>query len=270
MGRNQKSDTFRSASAFTVVELLMTIAVIGVLISLSIPSLSRVRDRAWELVCLSNGRQISQLVSTYSGDADGHFPNTAGDERAIADDPSRWYSFVIQSRYQFGRDAWHDWAGVREFGGIYQCVANPLGPEDKDDSAYGPNFGLVSSAYSTPGYFNRDIPDERWDGRFPGRLRALHDATFASEKVMIYEADIYHGWRPPHVGGDGHTLGVYGTNGRGATAMMDGSGRLVGSTEDSAFLVSRFSEWTGGRFDSPEHGIAGRDFQQGDQLDWHE
>lgn len=258
----------RKNFGFTIIELMVTIGVLGVLVSITVPALGRVRDRAWELVCLSNCRQISQLVLTYSGEADGRFPSAAADERVIARDPSEWYSFVLQSRFLFGQANWHDWAQIKALGGIYQCVANPLDFDDPVNAAYGPNFGLVSSAYTAPGYFNRKVPNDRWVGRFPGKLRAIHDATFASEKVMIYEVDIYHGWRPPHTDGDGHTLGIYGTNGRGATAMMDGSGRLIGSTQDSAFVVSRFGNWIGGRFNAPEHGIAGRDLQQGHQLEW--
>lgn len=245
----------------------MCISVIVVLVSLMLPSLATSREKAQEVVCLSKSGQLAGLVTAYTSDFDDLFPNVAGDPRAIAADTDLWYSFVVQSRFMFWKPEWLSWSDVSKFGGLYQCVANPHDQMDENNSARGPNFGIVSSAYTATGYFDRAVPDSAWEGRFPGKLRAVHDVTFASEKVMVYEADIYHGWKPPHTGGDGHTLGVYGTNGRGATTQMDGSGRLIGSDEPSAFLVRRdYALWIGGRFDAPEYGITGRDFQPGGKL----
>ncbi len=254
-------------NGFTLLEILVCISVIVILISLMLPSLVTSREKAQEIVCLSKTGQLAGLVTACTNDFDSLFPNVAGDPRAIAADTDRWYSFVVQSRYMFWKPEWLEWSDVPKLNDLYHCVANPHDQTDENNNARGPNFGIVSSAYTAPGYFDRAVPDSAWEGRFPGKLRAMHDVTFASEKVMVYEADIYHGWKPPHTGGDGHTLGIYGTNGRGATAQMDGSGRLIGSDEPSAFMVRRdYAQWSGGRFDAPEFGIAGRDFQPGGKL----
>ena len=44
---------------FTIIELLMIIAIIGVLASLLLPSMSRARAKVKQSVCLSNSKQIS-------------------------------------------------------------------------------------------------------------------------------------------------------------------------------------------------------------------
>ena len=52
-------DMRRRAGGFTLIELLVVISIIGLLISILLPSLSRARDLAKGVVCLSNLRQLS-------------------------------------------------------------------------------------------------------------------------------------------------------------------------------------------------------------------
>ncbi len=57
-----------SQSGFTLIELLVVIAVIALLMAIIVPALHRVRFRAYETSCLSNLRQISLAMATYSSD----------------------------------------------------------------------------------------------------------------------------------------------------------------------------------------------------------
>ncbi len=56
---------------FTVVELLVVIAVIAVLVSLLLPALRKARGAAQEVTCLSNLRQLGQAFILYATDNDG-------------------------------------------------------------------------------------------------------------------------------------------------------------------------------------------------------
>lgn len=64
-------------AAFTIVELLVTFSIIGMLAAMLFPVLSRARERARDRVCLSNLHQIGVALSIYAGewsvypDADG-------------------------------------------------------------------------------------------------------------------------------------------------------------------------------------------------------
>ncbi len=62
------------ARAFTVVELIVTIAIIAVLISILIPSLSRVRASSRRTKCLTNAREIATSVETFAGNHAGRLP----------------------------------------------------------------------------------------------------------------------------------------------------------------------------------------------------
>jgi prepilin-type N-terminal cleavage/methylation domain-containing protein/prepilin-type processing-associated H-X9-DG protein len=61
----------RSYKAFTLVELLVVLAIISVLIAILLPALSRVREQARSVACLSNLRQIGIGMLGYSADHRG-------------------------------------------------------------------------------------------------------------------------------------------------------------------------------------------------------
>jgi len=60
---------------FTLIELLIVVAIIGILASLLLPSLGRARNKAKDAVCLSNQRQIGILVQSYVLANDDILPN---------------------------------------------------------------------------------------------------------------------------------------------------------------------------------------------------
>lgn len=61
---------------FTLLELLVVMAIIGILFSILLPSLSRARGEAFKKVCLSNLKQIGILNALYVSDSDGRLPGT--------------------------------------------------------------------------------------------------------------------------------------------------------------------------------------------------
>lgn len=63
-----------AARGFTIVETILVIAIAGVLLSLLLPSLSRVRDRARELRSLANLRSHAAVFGAYASDEDDHMP----------------------------------------------------------------------------------------------------------------------------------------------------------------------------------------------------
>ena len=62
--------------AFTLVELLVVVAVIGILISLLLPAISRFRVQAQSTECLTNQRNLIAAYTQYSIDKNGRVPGT--------------------------------------------------------------------------------------------------------------------------------------------------------------------------------------------------
>lgn len=64
---------------FTLLELLIVVAIIGILASLLLPSLGRARLKAQQAVCLSNHRQVSLVILSYSGSNNSYAPQYDAD-----------------------------------------------------------------------------------------------------------------------------------------------------------------------------------------------
>ena len=59
---------------FTLIELLVVVAIIGILVSLLLPSLSKAREAGKRAVCLSNNHQIYLALVNYSDEYESDLP----------------------------------------------------------------------------------------------------------------------------------------------------------------------------------------------------
>lgn len=76
------------SKAFTLIELLTVIAIIGILAAILIPVVGKVRETARQAVCGSNIRQISVAILLFADDNNGVLPttgSTAEGEQAATD-----------------------------------------------------------------------------------------------------------------------------------------------------------------------------------------
>ena len=78
---------------FTLVELLIILAIIAVLAGLLFPVLAQVRTGAHKSVCLSNERQLGSALLLYAQDYDERLPDFHSDplSAAHADDSAYWH-----------------------------------------------------------------------------------------------------------------------------------------------------------------------------------
>jgi prepilin-type N-terminal cleavage/methylation domain-containing protein/prepilin-type processing-associated H-X9-DG protein len=179
--------TQRPRAAFTLIELLTVIAIIGILAAILIPVVGRVRENARQSVCGSNLRQIAVAVLVYEGE-NGVLPGPIFRRvrRVSTNEPDmRELNWVIDSYIGASRSE------------VWDCPSNTLVLDD-DVNRGGVVFVLNNRRTATvPGNFfgypaegrNPPIPISRIERAGTGIV--ARTLTEPSQIWMISDAD---GW----------------------------------------------------------------------------
>ena len=126
---------------FTLIELLVAVAIIGILVSLLLPSLSKAREAGKRTVCLSNLKQLAIPIVMYNGNNDSYFPYT---RKVTNSDIISWDDLI--SGYD-GRDTLTlaEMKGIPNINtekqcAVYQCPSDEI--EKKNESHIRRSYGI--------------------------------------------------------------------------------------------------------------------------------
>jgi prepilin-type N-terminal cleavage/methylation domain-containing protein/prepilin-type processing-associated H-X9-DG protein len=82
--RSAPSRRSTSLTAFTLIELLVVIAIIAILAAMLLPALAKAKQKAQQIYCMNNGKQMMVAVSLYTVDSKELFPPNEDDSGAPA------------------------------------------------------------------------------------------------------------------------------------------------------------------------------------------
>ncbi|MBV9852051.1 MAG: type II secretion system protein [Armatimonadetes bacterium] len=159
----------RAACGFTLVELLVVIAVISVLAAVLLPVFVRARAKSQQVACLSNLRQVTLGILMYSQDNDDRCP-------LYSDGAGTYWPQFVAPYVQ--RQASADFNGASK---VFVCPAAPY--DAAQVTAFGssalPSYGLSDN------WVDQVCPDDCWAST--GVPHALGEAVAPSGTVLLAE-----------------------------------------------------------------------------------
>jgi prepilin-type N-terminal cleavage/methylation domain-containing protein/prepilin-type processing-associated H-X9-DG protein len=184
-------------AGFTLIEILVVIAIIGVLAALLFPVAMRARELSRRTTCLSNLRQIGLAFQMYLADWEGCFPNN-GDPYLWMGRKWRWLMDPYLGE-TLSRDPQHPDDPLRSArtAEILHCPSDDTAERKYDRTSY----GYSAACYHTPAQVAAMTTEDLWEyDRFPCVTQREDRVSYPSRKVLIaewltnHEARVSVGW----------------------------------------------------------------------------
>ncbi len=176
----------RPNAGFTLLELLVAIAIIGVLISLTLPAFAAIRSRARITASQSNVKQLSTFVMLYAGGNRDLAP--------IAERQRLYESVVLSGSYGMPHwDAFRQWPGVLLEAGVVERRVDAgvfVSPGWRVNLAHhNGDYALSLSFAGNPALWSGDAT---WDDAGLEVSQRLSAVRSPSSKALLWDARAGH------------------------------------------------------------------------------
>src|SRR3569833_218640 len=123
--------------AFTLIELLVVIAIIAILAAILFPVFAKAREKARQISCASNERQIGLAILQYVQDSDEQFPAGYSNTSPLSFLPGAGWAGSVQPYIKST--------------GLIKCPDDSTSPVSKSDGTYYPNSYALNANLSGSG-----------------------------------------------------------------------------------------------------------------------